>query len=153
MITPQSFKAYGKVICYPGQENKGKKRNLWRIVHEEKAKVGWRVAYLVLRDKTVGRFECHPFSDETFEPVKGKALLFVARTKDIARVQCFLLNRPVVLRKGIWHGVVSLGQETEIKITENKKVICRYWPLGFRAHSLKDFQKSLTFSCLDKGKK
>ena len=143
MITPQSFKAYGKVIYYPGKEKKGRVRNLWRIVHAENAKVGWRVAYFVLRDKTVTRLECHPFSDETFEPVKGKALLFVARTQNISSVQCFALDRPIILRKGIWHALMSVGQEAEIKITENHKVICRYWPLGFRAKGLDDFFKKV----------
>jgi ureidoglycolate hydrolase len=129
-ITPQSFKIYGKLIHYPKKSTKGSVRNLWRIVHSERARVGWRIAYLVLRDKSIGRLECHPYSDETFEPVCGKALLFVSRTKNMPNVQCFLLDRPIVLNKGIWHGLISIGQEAEIKITENKDVVCRYWPLG-----------------------
>lgn len=140
-ITPQSFKSYGKIIHYPGQNSKGTRRNLWRIVHAEKARVGWRVAYLVLRDKTIGRLECHPFSDETFEPVKGRALFFVSRVRSLKRVKCFLLDRPVVLRKGIWHGLVTLDAEAEIKITENSHVTCRYWPLGSRVRTLACFQK------------
>ncbi len=143
MLAPQSFKPYGKLINYPGQENKGRKRNLWRIVHRENAKVGWRIAYLVLRDKTIGRLESHPFSDETLEPVKGKALLFVAQKKDLSSVRCFLLDRSIVLYKGVWHGLVSISPETEIKITENKKVACRHWPLGSRVKTLCDFQKKV----------
>ena len=142
-ITSQSFKAYGKLICYPHKEQKGKIRNLWRIVHQEKAKVGWRVAYLVLRDKTIGRFESHPFSDETLEPVKGRALLFVTQRRELSSIQCFLLKQPVVLYQGTWHGLISLSPETEIKITENKKVACRYWSLGFRAKTLRDFRKKV----------
>ena len=140
-ITPQNFKAYGKVIHYPGKQAKGSRRNLWRIVHREIAHVGWRVAYLVLRDKTIGRLECHPFSDETFEPVKGRALFFVARTKRLSDIRCFMLDRPIVLHKGIWHGLVTLSAETEIKITENVKVSCRYWPLGYRIKTLEDLRK------------
>ncbi len=140
-LTPQNFKIYGKIIDYPGREKKGRVRNLWRIVHSESAKVGWRIAYLVLRDRSLGRLERHPHSDETFEPVHGKALLFVSLTKDISKVQCFLLDRPIVLRKGIWHGLMSVDQEAEIKITENNIVVCQYWPFGFRVQSLADFQK------------
>ena len=140
-ITPQNFKAYGKIIHYPGKMKKGKVRNLWRIVHCEKAKVGWRVAYLVLRDRSVGRLESHPFSDETFEPLKGRALFFASKTKDLKDVQCFLLDRPVVVRKGVWHGLVVFDTEAEIKITENAKISCRYWPLPFRASSLFDCRK------------
>ncbi|MDD3375337.1 MAG: hypothetical protein PHY73_06425 [Candidatus Omnitrophica bacterium] len=128
-ITAQNFKSYGKLICYPGKESKVNNRNLWRIVHVETAKVGWRVAYLVLRDQSVGRLEQHPFSDETFEPVKGKALLFVSLKKNFEDIKCFLLDRPIVIRKKVWHAVVALGKEAEIKITENKTVACCCWKL------------------------
>jgi len=137
-INAKSFRPYGRLIEYPNKNSKGNKRNLWRIVHSEPAKVGWRIAYLVLRDKSIGRMEMHPGSDETFEPVKGKALFFVSREKSLDAVECFLLNKPVVLRQGIWHGLIAVGHETEIKITENNKVSCRYWPLGFRIKSQYD---------------
>ncbi len=140
-ITARGFRPYGKVIEYPGKEKKGTTRNLWRIVHCSAAKTGWRVAYLVLRDKALRRLEYHPFSDETFEPVRGKALLFVAAKRDLNAVKCFLLDRPVVLRKGIWHGLITLSDEAEIKITENLQVPCDYWPFGFRIKSLEDLQR------------
>lgn len=129
----ENFRPYGKIIGYPGKAAKGSRRNLWRIVHTETAAVGWRIAWLVLRDKTIGRLECHPRSDETFEPVKGCALLFVARQTNLESIRCFYLDQPVVVRKGIWHGLIALDAEAEIKITENVVVACRYWPLGFRA--------------------
>jgi len=128
----KNFKQYGKIIEYPSKELKGTKRNLWRIVHTVAEKNGWRVAYLVLRDKTIGRMESHPASDETFEPVAGEALIFVSTEKDFKRIECFRLDKPVILYKGTWHGLISLSPETEIKITENSRVECRYWELGFR---------------------
>ena len=137
-LTVPSFRRYGCIIEYPQKEKKGTVRNLWRIVHTESAKVGWRIAYLVLRDKSVGRLECHPFSDESFEPVRGSALLFVAQERNPAVVQCFALDRAVILKKGIWHGVVTVTPETEIKITENARVVCRYWPLGYRLRHPRD---------------
>ena len=39
------------------------------------------------------------------------------------------LDRPVVLRKGVWHGIITLGKESEVKITENAHVRCVYWQL------------------------
>ncbi len=30
--------------------------------------------------------------------------------------------RPVILKKGIWHEVVTLADETEIKLTENANI-------------------------------
>lgn len=137
-VTSPSFRRYGKVIDYPNQQKKGTVRNLWRIIHVEKAKVGWRIAYLVLRDKTIGRLECHLFSDETFEPVRGKALIFFAEDKRLADIKCFTLDKPIIVHKGVWHGLVSISAQTEIKITENAKVSCRYWNLGFRIKHPRD---------------
>lgn len=140
-ITTLSFKKYGRVIEYPAQNQKGKVRNLWKIIHTESSKVGWRIAYLILRDKSLGRLECHPNSDETFEPVKGKALFFVSKTKTLKGVECFLLDKPVVVKKGIWHGLISLTPQTEIKVVENSKVVCRYWPWKFRVKTYQEFSK------------
>ncbi len=136
----KNFKKYGKIIEYPAKELKGTTRNLWRIVHTVPEREGWRVAYLVLRDKTIGRMESHPTSDETFEPVKGEALIFVATEKNLNAVECFNLDKPVILKKGIWHGLISVSPETEIKITENSRVSCRYWDFGFRVKGAEDFK-------------
>ena len=144
IITSQSFRRYGTVIDYPGKTGKGTKRNLWRIIHRAPNGNGWRVAYLVLRDKSIGRLECHPHSDETFEPINGRALLFVATDRRLRDVACFWLDTPVVVRKGIWHGLITHTRETEIKITENLKINCRYWPFGFRINSLAELNKKRT---------
>lgn len=127
-ITPASFRPYGKVIGYPGKGQKGTRRNLWRIILTEHAQTGWRIAYLVVRDKRIRRLEAHPGTYESFEPVRGRSLLFVTKHKE-GPVRCFLLDQPIILNKNIWHGVVTITPETEIKITENAKVACRYWPL------------------------
>lgn len=140
----KNFKSYGKVIEYPNKDSKGKIRNLWNIVHTEPAPTGWRVAYLVLRDKTIGRLECHPESDETFEPVKGRARIFVTRDQNIRNIECFALDKPIIIFKGVWHGLVTVTPETEIKICENSSVSCRYWPLGVKIKNVADFSRNLT---------
>jgi ureidoglycolate hydrolase len=140
---PKNFRNYGKIIGYPNKSAKGNKRNLWKIVHSENARTGWRIAYLVLRDKTIGRMECHPDSDETFEPVAGRALIFVSLTKNLEDIRCFQLDKPVILNKGVWHGLITVSDETEIKITENHEVKCLYWPLGSRITGLHDIQKKI----------
>jgi len=130
-ISAANFRPFGRLIHYPGLEHKGRQRNLWRIVLAEPGARGWRIAYLVLRDKRIRRMESHPESFESFEPVWGKSLLFVAKKKDIRAIKCFRLDRPVILKKGVWHGVVTVTPETQIKITENAQVKCLFWPLGF----------------------
>jgi ureidoglycolate hydrolase len=134
----RNFRKYGKIIEYPNKGSKGTVRNLWRIVHTEPGQIGWRVAYLVLRDKTIGRMECHPESDETFEPIKGRAYIFVSQDKSLKNIECFLLDKPLIIFKGVWHGLVSLTPETEIKVFENSQVSCCYWKLDSRISRISD---------------
>ncbi|NLE65539.1 MAG: hypothetical protein GX606_06460 [Elusimicrobia bacterium] len=145
VLSPNSrnFRAFGKIIEYPDIAGKGTRRNLWRIIHTENAKVGWRVAYLVLRDKTIGRMGRHPRSDETFEPIKGKALLFVSKDKRIEDIQCFLLDKPIILFKGIWHNVLTLTPEAHIKICENASVTQDNWDLGSRVSSIEELRNKI----------
>lgn len=131
-INAKSFRPYGWVIEYPKKHLKGNIRNLFRIVLTESRRTGWRIAYLIVRDKTVKRLECHPHSFESFEPIRGRGLLFVAKKQNAACIECFSLDKPVILKKEIWHGVVTTTDECEIKLTENAKVKCLYWPLGFK---------------------
>lgn len=134
-INSNNFRKYGWVIEYPNKGLEDKKKNLFRIVIREKERLGWRIAYLVVRDKTIKKLEQHPESLESFEPVSGKSILYVSNRNDPKGIRSFLLDKPVILRKGIWHGVVTFDRETEIKITENVKVKCVYWPLGFELDS------------------
>ncbi len=112
-ITEENFRRYGWVIGYPNKARKSKRHNLFRIVLKEPVSRGWRIAYLVVRDKTIKRLEHHPHSFESFEPVSGKSLLFLAPAKAPEEIECFLLDRPVILKKKIWHGIVASGREAE----------------------------------------
>ncbi len=126
-ITPANFKRFGKIIEYPGLSKKSKRKNLFRIVLQDAKAPGWRIAYLVVRDKLIDRLEQHPGTFESFEPIKGKAVLYVAGQKNARKVESFLLDKPVILKKGIWHGIITKGKSAEVKITENAKVKCVYW--------------------------
>jgi ureidoglycolate hydrolase len=128
-ITAKKFRPYGWVIEYPRKSFQLKNKSLFKVILKEKASRGWRIAYLVLRGRAAGYLEGHPDSYESFEPVKGRAVLFVADKKESSRIRRFLLDRPVILKKGIWHAVACLGREVEIKITENAEVSSRYWQM------------------------
>lgn len=130
-ITKENFRRYGWIIEYPKKHLKGNVRNLWRIVLTESKPLGWRIAYLIVRDQRLKRLECHPESYESFEPVRGKAILFVSHRKDMKYIESFYLDKPVILKKEVWHGIIASGREAEIKLTENATVTCAYWPLGF----------------------
>ncbi len=129
-ITPANFKDFGCLIDFPDRSRRTKSKNLFRIVVRQ-PKLGWRIAYLIVRDKKITRLEQHPGSLESFEPLSGKGLIFVSKKKEAAEISCFYLDKPVILKKGIWHGVVSVSSECDIKITENSNVKCVYWNLNF----------------------
>lgn len=130
-ITAENFKPFGHIIHHPQKDLHGKDKNLFHIVLKEENNVGWRIAYLIVRDRTIGKLEQHPQTFESFEPVTGNSLLYVAKDKDPNQIYCFDLDKPIVLHKGIWHGVVTTNGDSEIKITENADVECIYWELGF----------------------
>ncbi|MGE5197870.1 MAG: hypothetical protein ACM3IL_05125 [Deltaproteobacteria bacterium] len=131
-IDAKKFSRYGWVIDYRRKNSEDKKKNLFQVILTENKNCGWRIGYLVVRDKSIDKLEQHPHTFETFEPVKGRCLLYLADLKDPDGIDCFYLDRPVILKKGVWHGLVTVGSESEIKITENARVRSVYWPLGFR---------------------
>lgn len=129
-INTKNFKQFGWVIKYPGKVPSVKNKSFFSVVLTEKRRVGWRIAYLILQDKVLSSMEQHPDTFESFEPVKGRNALYVSSAQDVKKIKCFYLDKPVILKKGIWHGVITLGSRSEIKITENAKVKCIYWGLG-----------------------
>ena len=91
---------------------------------------GWRIAYLIVPKKRVDFLDKHLCSYESFEPIKGKSIIYVANKKNFKDIEAFTLDTPVVLRKGLWHNVVTIGKEAHIKITENNYVDFIKYHLG-----------------------
>lgn len=89
----------------------------------------WRIAILKVLPQTITRLEAHPNSRESFEPVSGWAVLFAALPETPEKLHAFLLDRPVCLFEGIWHGILTLTGESVCKITENLEVEMRYLAL------------------------
>lgn len=131
-VNAKNIRPFGRVIEYPRLKSENSGKTLFRKVIVEPLAVGWRIIYLVVRDKSIDRLEQHQHTYESFEPVSGRSLIFLAGKSSLRDISCFYLNRPVVLNKGIWHAVVTLDKQAEIKITENAKVKSRYWKLGIR---------------------
>lgn len=123
-LTRANIKPYGYIIDekYARTQPDG---NGWGIPIRSKS-TGWRLAYLILRNKTIKRLESHPDTLETFDPVKGRALIALAAPKAPDKFELFHLDRQIVLKKGVWHGLYTVTPETHIKIIENIKVKCVY---------------------------
>jgi ureidoglycolate hydrolase len=124
-ITKDIFGKYGTIIDFTGREDNPEFEVI--ISHKENP---WRIAMLRVEEKEFTVLEKHPSSLETFEPVEGICLLLLSLETQKSDYEVFLLDRPVCLNKGVWHGIVSLTNVSKIKITENLEVDTEYYNLN-----------------------
>ena len=122
-INRQNFKKYGSILEFTS----GYEQEFEIIVREPNH--GWRLAVFKISKRTVGVIENHPISMESFEPLKGVALLIVAENNNPEEFEVFLLDKPVCLNAGIWHQVMALSEEAQVKIAENLEVKTEFYQL------------------------
>ncbi|HPM42635.1 MAG TPA: hypothetical protein PLV52_02280 [Candidatus Omnitrophota bacterium] len=122
-LTEENIRPYGIIISHKSAKTQ-RDGNGWGILFKERSS-GWRLAYLILRSRAIRRLECHD-SPETFEPIKGDAIIALAGPTSPDRFKLFRLDKPILLKKYVWHGVFTISKETHIKITENIKVSSKY---------------------------
>jgi len=127
-LTKKGMKPYGRIIDGSSVKDDGR-GNSFGVILKEPSK-GWRIGYLILRDRSIGRLERHTDSPETFEPVKGRAVIALAGRRSPDAAELFFLDRPVVVNKGVWHDVLAVSRVCEIKIFENIEVKTEYYSLN-----------------------
>lgn len=128
LITKDSFTAFGSIIEFPEDDNS----NFYIVASDDKKP--WRLAVFRYSNHEICTIECHPTSMESFEPVAGTTLLLVAEHDMPDEYHIFLLDKPVILKKGVWHQTLSLTDYAEVKITENIDVYSDFYELK---HSLR----------------
>ena len=77
-----------------------------------------------------------PASRESFEPLHGLTVLVVATHENPEEYEAFILDKPVCLKKGIWHQVLALTEEAQVKIVENLEVQSEFYDLEKAIHVL-----------------
>ena len=122
-IKKETFEKYGRVLEFSESCSEP-----FEIVVTEEAEP-WRLAVFRYRNKTVKRMECHPYSLESFEPLAGLTVLVVAEHDRPQDYRAFILDKPVCLYKGIWHQVLFLTDEAQVKIAENLEVTSEFFDL------------------------
>ncbi len=123
-LTHASIKPFGYIIDSKCVKDDGR-GNRFGILLEERSR-GWRIGYLIVRERSIARVEYHD-TLETFEPVSGRCIIALATHDAPEKLKVFLLDKPVVLKKGIWHEVAAISKEAEIKIVENIDVDGEYY--------------------------
>jgi len=126
-LTRKNLLPYGIIIDSACVKDIGKK-NSFGILLKERSK-GWRIGYLVVCEREIKRLENHPDSLETFEPVKGRAVITFAPNGSPEKIEAFLLDKPVVVKKGVWHEVAAVSKKAELKIFENIGLKTKYHAL------------------------
>jgi ureidoglycolate hydrolase len=92
---------------------------------------GWSIGYLEYSGRQLNQLERHPNTPEAFSPLKGDALLVLAvDPADEATFRAFRLEKPIVLNRGVWHGLICLSRKAEILIVENPDVVDEYHKLA-----------------------
>jgi len=122
-ITTENFAPFGYVLEFTPEMNDP----FHVIVCEEKEP--WRLALLRFDWHEVKKLENHPGSMESFEPLEGASVLFVAENKSPDKIKAFFLDKPICLYKGIWHEVMAVSANAKVKITENLEVTAEYYYL------------------------
>ena len=129
-LAAKAFAPYGLIIHPGAREPQGEARDWKFFVIAREPASPWRIGYYMPNIKVLRKLEKHPDSLESFEPVSGTAVLIVALEQSPQLPEAFLLDAPVILHKGIWHGVISLSAKVAIKITENLEVASDFYPLA-----------------------
>ena len=115
-VSVSAFKPFGTVLEFlPGDTG-----NFY--IADTEPENPWRVAVFRYSNKEIRKIECHMTSKESFEPLYGITVLLVAEHDTPEECHAFILDKPVVLAKGIWHQTLSLTPEAQVKITENLEV-------------------------------
>ena len=122
-VQREKFLPYGEVLEFPA----GIEKTFCIITTEEKEP--WRLAVFRYTNKEIQRMECHPTSRESFEPLHGLTVLVVATHENPEEYEAFILDKPVCLKKGIWHQVLALTEEAQVKIVENLEVQSEFYDL------------------------
>ena len=55
--------------------------------------------------------------------------MLTARPESPEDYHAFLLDKPVCLNKGVWHQLIALTEEVQVKITENLEVGTLFYEL------------------------
>ena len=129
-VQRETFLPYGEVLDFQA----GIEETFCIITTEEKEP--WRLAVFRYTNKEIQRMECHPTSRESFEPLHGLTVLVVATHENPEEYEAFILDKPVCLKKGIWHQVLALTEEAQVKIVENLEVQSEFYDLEKAIHVL-----------------
>lgn len=129
-LIQKSFQPFGRILKnLPTETPEVSEKDVFNfyVIFKEFAE-GWQIGYLEQMGKKLKALECHPTTPEVFVPLKGESVLLLS-VEPREEIVAFKLSKPVVLNRGVWHGVISLTEKSEILIMENQGVTDEFFKL------------------------
>jgi ureidoglycolate hydrolase len=131
-LKQEHFEAFGRILNPQASETASQsERGVFDFyVPFAERSGGWQIGFLSYTGRELQQLECHPNTPEVFSPLKGEALLVLAVDPgNESEYRAFRLDKPIVLNRGVWHGVIALSQKPEILIVENPDVVDEFHKL------------------------
>ena len=131
-LKQEHFEPFGRILVPQGRESASQsERGVFDFyVPFAERSEGWQIGFLSYTGRELRQLECHPNTPEVFSPLEGKALLVLAvDPENESEYRVFRLDKPVVLNRGVWHGVIALSQKPEILIVESPDVVDEFHQL------------------------
>ena len=129
-INKTTFKYFGEVLV-PSDESIPEvfEDDIFKfyVTFKEQAN-SWLIGHLEHHGKKDHKLECHPNTSEVFVPLSGDAVILLSVNPQ-ENIFAFRLDKPIVLSKGIWHGVISLTDSSKMLIVESADVLDEYYDL------------------------
>ena len=129
-LSEQAFKPYGEILEATDHNLKYPYPDSSFHVLAGAESTGWRLAALKFRTRGLTVLQVHRTTMETFEPVSGVMVLCVNSQPFLDGLRAFLLDKPILLYKDVWHNILTLSAESIVKITENSEVDAEDRELG-----------------------
>ena len=131
-LKQEHFQPFGRILVPQARETASQsERGVFDFyVPFAERSEGWQIGFLSYTGRELRQLECHPNTPEVFSPLEGKALLVLAvDPENESEYRVFRLDKPVVLNRGVWHGVIALSQKPEILIVESPDVVDEFHQL------------------------
>ena len=129
-LSEEAFKPYGEILEATDGNLKYPYPDSSFHVLAQAQSTGWRLAALKFRTRGLTMLQIHRTTMETFEPVAGVMVLCVNTEPSVDGLRAFLLDKPILLHKKVWHNIFTLSKESIVKITENEQVDAEDRELG-----------------------
>ena len=134
-LTHENFEKYGRILMPNEEDMKRYPQGRFYILEKAESK-GWRMAYLEDSSRERVFLSNHPNTKETFEPLDGMAVLVVAPPKEPEAIEAFILDKPILLKEGVWHSEpLVFSKKVLIRINENLEVESEYYLLPYKIKS------------------